>query len=116
MHNTPKLDSLAILVLHHLQSHKGKAQGISGAALAAVTGVGERAQRNAISLLRRWGHAVAGTPETGYYLAQTANELNECCGFLRSRALHSLAIEAQLKRLSLPELLGQISLELGSPA
>jgi hypothetical protein len=112
MHTSPKLDALAIIVLHHLQSRKGKHQGISAADLSVVTGLAERTQRSAISLLREAGHAVVGTPETGYYMAQTADELNECCAFLRARAMHSLVIEARLKKLSLPALLGQISIEL----
>lgn len=116
MHATTKLDAMAIIVLHHLQACKGKHMGISATALSAATGLPERTQRSAISLLREAGHAVVGTPETGYYMAQNPDELRECCAFLRSRAMHSLVIEARLKSLSLPELLGQISLELGSPA
>jgi predicted DNA-binding transcriptional regulator YafY len=108
----PKLDALAILVLHYLQAHQGRRQGISAAALSAATHIPERTLRSAISLLREAGHAVVGTPETGYYMAANAQELRECCAFLRSRALHSLVIEARLMRLSLPQLLGQISLEM----
>ncbi len=115
MHTSLKLDAIAIIVLHHLQSRKGKRQGISAAALSAATGLAERTQRSAISLLREAGHAVVGTPETGYYMATNADELNECCAFLRSRAMHSLTIEARLKRLSLPELLGQMRLEMHLP-
>lgn len=112
MTTTQPLDSLAIIVLHHLQSRTGKHSGISAAALSALTGLPQRTQRSAISLLREAGHAVVGTPETGYYMAANAQELRECCAFLRSRALHSLVIEARLMRLSLPQLLGQISLEM----
>jgi hypothetical protein len=115
MYSTPKLDAMAIIVLHHLQSCKGRTQGISAAALSSATGFAERTQRSAISLLREAGHAVVGTPETGYYMAQNAQELRECCAFLRSRAMHSLVIEARLMRLSLPQLLGQISLEMHVP-
>ncbi len=113
--HSPKLDGLAIIVLHHLQSRRGRHQGISAAALSAVTGLPERKQRSAISLLREAGHAVVGTPETGYYMAQNADELRECCAFLRSRAMHSLVMEARLLKLSLPQLLGQISLEMHIP-
>jgi hypothetical protein len=44
-------------------------------------------------------------------MAQTADELRECCAFLRRRAMHSLVIEARLMKLSLPELLWQLSLD-----
>jgi DNA-binding transcriptional ArsR family regulator len=113
--NATKLDALAILALHYLQAHKGRTRGISAAALSAATHIPQRTLRSAISLLREAGHAVVGTPETGYYMAQNAEELRECCAFLRSRAMHSLVIEARLMRLSLPQLLGQISLEMHVP-
>ena len=41
---------------------------------------------------------------------QTAEELESCCAFLRARAMHSLMIEARLRRLPLPDLLGQLKL------
>ncbi len=109
---TPKLDAIAIVAQHHLQSHKGRANGIHVQQLSAKTGMGERTLRSAISTLREAGVAVVGTPETGYFLAQNADELNECCAFLRSRAMHSLVIEARLKQLSMPELMGQIALDM----
>lgn len=110
-----KLDALAILVLHYLQSHQGRTRGISAAALSAVTHIPERTLRSAISLLREAGHAVVGTPDTGYYMAQTADELRECCAFLERRAMGTLVLIARLRRLSLPELLGQMQLDMHVP-
>lgn len=107
-----RLDAISIVASHHLQSHKGRANGIKAALLAVKTGMSERTLRSAISALREAGTAVVGTPDTGYYLAQNPEELNECCSFLRSRAMHSLQIEARLKRLSMPELMGQIALDM----
>jgi predicted DNA-binding transcriptional regulator YafY len=113
--STPKLDALAIIVLHHLQSRLGKRQGISAAALSAATGLSQRTQRSAISLLREAGHPVVGTPDTGYYIAQNADELREWHAFFRARTMHSLVLEARVLRKSLPELLGQLSLEMYVP-
>lgn len=107
-----RLDEIGIVAHHHLQSHKGRANGIKASLLSDKTGMGERTLRSAISALREAGIAVVGTPDTGYYLAQNAEELNECCAFLRSRAMHSLVIEARLKQLSMPELMGQIALDM----
>ena len=70
--------------------------------------MGERTLREVISAAREEGTAIVGTPETGYYIAVTAEELDECCRFLRSRAMHSLQIEARLRKVALPELLGQL--------
>lgn len=111
-----RLDAIGIVAHHHLQSHKGRTNGIKAALLASKTGLSERTLRSAISALREAGIAVVGTPDTGYYLAQNPEELNECCAFLRSRAMHSLVIEARLKRLSMPELMGQIALDMNLSA
>lgn len=107
-----RLDAIGIVAHHHLQGHKGRANGIKAALLASKTGLSERTLRSAISALREAGIAVVGTPDTGYYLAQNPEELNECCAFLRARAMHSLVIEARLKQLSMPELMGQIALDM----
>ena len=56
------------------------------------------------------GVAVCGTPETGYYIAATAAELDQTCAFLRSRAMRSLTLEARLRQIPLPDLLGQLHL------
>lgn len=88
--------------------HMGRRRGISATALAAKLAITERTLRHLISDAREEGVAIVGTPETGYYIARTAGELEECCRFLRARAMHSLAIEARLRRIALPELLGQL--------
>ena len=38
--------------------------------------------------------------------------MDETCRFLRGRALHSLQLEARLRKLPMQELVGQISLNL----
>lgn len=100
----------ALLVQVLALQHSGAANGISAARLAARVGVGERMLRTLVSLAREDGIAIAGTPSTGYYIAETAQELQLCCAFLRSRAMHSLRIEAQLRRQPLADLLGQLRL------
>lgn len=106
------LDVITSVAQFHLAKHRGRDHGISVAELSVVTGLSARTLREAISELRTRGHAIVGTPETGYYIAQTPDEVQECCRFLRARAMHSLTIEARLRRLALPELLGQLALEL----
>ncbi|PQA82761.1 hypothetical protein C5F52_14395 [Limnohabitans sp. TS-CS-82] len=107
----PKRDTLGSIVLFHLsRDHKGRTKGIKAGLLAVTTGIHERTLRTVISKLREEGVPVVGAPETGYYIAQTADELEECCAFLRSRAMHSLSIEARLRKVPLPALLGQLNL------
>lgn len=98
----------AQLVQRMATQHSGRANGVSASSLAAALGVSERTLRLLISAAREEGTAIVGTPETGYFIARNGAELEECCAFLRSRAMHSLMIEARLRRVALPELLGQL--------
>ena len=97
-------------VLQLLSSHIGKSKGISAAMLALEAKIDERQLRKCVSSLRDDGVAVCGTPASGYFIARTADELEECCEFLRSRALHSLSIEAKLRKITLPDLIGQLKI------
>ena len=102
--------TLATLVQRLSTAHAGKGNGIGAEQLAGCLGINERLLRVLVSQAREDGVAISATPETGYYIAQTADELEESCEFLRSRALHSLRMEAQLRRIPLPDLLGQLRL------
>lgn len=104
-------DQLLVLLIHVLTTkHKGRKHGVKASALAEKTNIGERTLRKLISDAREQGVAVVGTPETGYYVAETQEELNECCNFLRARAMHSLMLEARLRKVPLPALLVQLDL------
>lgn len=100
----------ALLVNSLAAQNMGKANGIKSELLAQRLGIDPRALRSLISEAREEGTAIVGTPESGYFIAQTASELDECCAFLRSRAMHSLRIESRLRRIPMPELLGQLHL------
>lgn len=95
-------------VLTVLAEHVGREAGIGAQALAITVGISLREVRHIVTALREEGIGVCGTPHTGYYMAQTADDIEETCQFLRGRALHSLHLEAQLRRIPLPDLLGQI--------
>lgn len=99
---------LAAFIERMATRHSGRAHGVQAIVLANELRVGERMLRKLVTRAREDGVAIVGTPETGYFVAQTAAELEECCVFLRSRAMHSLAIEARLRKMALPELLGQL--------
>jgi hypothetical protein len=110
-------------VVFVLAKHIGAKQGISAEQLvmeitesATPNPGGERKLREIIAELRRQGVRICGHPSTGYYLASTPEELNHTCSFLRRRALSSLHQEARLRGIALPELLGQLNLQLAMPA
>jgi len=97
-------------LLNVLTRHIGKGNGIGVKALATQLDTTERHVRTLTSELREDGHAVCGTPQDGYYIAATAEELQNTCEFLRSRAMHSLTLESKLRRIPLTDLLGQLHL------
>lgn len=105
---TPLKDMLAKLIALRI----GARNGITAERLARMLVVTPRALRTLITELRNDGMAICGTPETGYFIAETAEELQETCAFLRSRALRSLHLEARLKKIPLAQLLGQMQLDL----
>lgn len=104
-------------VLEVLSRHIGAGRGVHIPELVhEITGsirpdpVAERRVRQCISDLREEGVAVCGHPSTGYHIAESAEELERCCEFLRARALHSLVLESRLRKIPLPELLGQLKI------
>jgi biotin operon repressor len=101
---------LADLVRLLSTEHTGSARGVKAEQLALRLGLHERMLRTLISAAREDGIAICGRPDSGYFVAATAAELEDTCRFLRDRAMHSLRIEAQLRRLPLPDLLGQLHL------
>lgn len=105
MHRPTKTD-LDVL----LQAHIGRDRGITAEAIALHLGCVKRTVRKLVTELREDGRAVCGHPETGYFIAATAEELQETLHFLRTRALHSLVLEAKMRRMPLQDLLGQLHL------
>lgn len=103
-------------VLSALSKHIGAANGITARDLAReiagvfVDGGTERRLRHVIEALRRDGYHICGTPKDGYYMAADAAELDCTCEFLYTRAMTSLAQIAAMKRVSLPDLRGQLRL------
>lgn len=91
-----------------LSHHTGRHNGIAVETLARMLGVAPRQIRTHVSALRSDGVAVCGTPVSGYFIAATADELEETCNFLRHRAMHSLQLESRLRNIPMPDLLGQL--------
>lgn len=100
----------ARLVLHMSTHHMGAACGVRASDLAAALDIGGRHLRRAISAAREQGTAICGRPETGYFIAQTAEELQEAAAFLEHRAMTSLRLLSRMRGVSLPQLLGQLPL------
>ena len=97
-------------VISVLSLRVGASKGIDARTLADICNISEREVRKAVSELREDGAAICARPSTGYFVASNAAELEECCQFLRSRAMHSLHLESRLRRIPLADLLGQLHL------
>jgi predicted DNA-binding transcriptional regulator YafY len=96
-------------------AHRGKSNGIHAKHLADKLGLsgehGLRCLRKAIADLRELGIPIAGMPETGYFIAESATELDDfCIKFLETRAMHSLKLSSRLRKIPLPVLCGQLLL------
>ena len=103
-------------ILEILSQHRGAEHGctvtelVQSATQSIATPGLERRARSLIEQLRRDGHHVAAHPSRGYFMAQTAEELDATCSFLYARAMTTLAQVAAMKRVSLPDLRGQLRL------
>lgn len=99
-------------VLVALSRHQGAHNGIRAADLAQELGIDERRLRALISqLILDRGVAIVGQPTTGYFIAQTAEEVERSVEFHRDRALHELKKASVLSKVPLAELLGQLRLQ-----
>ena len=105
-------------VLQALSEHIGKEKGLKAKELVAditwegSTAGGERKLRQVIEELRLEGQHICGTPKDGYFIAKVDAELNETCEFLHSRAMKTLTQIAKMKKVSVPDLRGQLGLPL----
>ena len=77
-----------------------------------------RAIRTIITEMRKEGQPI-GSNGDGYYLIKTKSELDKYCSRLRKRAIRIFSQEAHIRKISLPELVGQVHLlisnEIGAP-
>ena len=111
--NAVELDKESLL--HALSRHIGHDKGISAGGLVTAicgdTSPGqERRLRHLVQELREQGHHVCAHPQHGYFIAANDEELVQTCEFLYHRALCSLGQISAMRRVSLPDLRGQLRL------
>ena len=74
-----------------------------------------RKLRKVITALRAEGTAIGSTADAdggGYYLATTDKDLSDYCRRLRSQGLAKLKLEADIRRMTLPQLMREVHLNL----
>lgn len=118
---------LAERALAVLQRHVGKANAITMTRLTAAVQGGDvvpsqryeesRIVRSIISQLRADGHPIAhhNGRGGGYFWAANEAELAETAAWFRARAMSAFRQEANLKRISLTELVEQLRLDIERP-
>lgn len=103
-------------LLQALRGHVGQAHGATAKQLVqeltrrSEYPAAERHLRNVVEQLRLEGYPVCAHPSHGYYLAASDADLALTCDYLHSRAMKSLQQIAAMRRVSLPDLLGQLRL------
>lgn len=98
-----------------IAARQGRAQAIGAADLARQSGLSNRDVRRVIkTLIEQYASPIASTPTppAGYYIPKTIEEVLATTESLKSRALSILTRMARLRRVALPEVLHQLSLEL----
>lgn len=94
------------------EANGGRAQDI----VRDITGRDDEALRRqfrqVVEQLRREGHPICSTTDAGYWWAASPEDLDRACRFLVDRAMTSLSQVAAMKRVALPDLYGQLGLEI----
>lgn len=110
--------------LVELQKHRGKQNAIPMAELyERVYGETPRDKisstrplRRVLTELRKMGFPVCSAmtgKETGYFLAETAEEIEAFCETMERRVMKTLYLLSRVRKLSLPEYLGQLKIKEG---
>ena len=100
-----------------MNRHRGKSKGASIKQLAyALTGEEstpsvERHIRKLVVEMRNRGIPVGSCPSQGYFLAESEQDLEDTIRNLEDRAKTTLRQLSALKKMALPELLGQMGLD-----
>ena len=108
------LDASEQRVMAALREARGRARAIGCEALAAAVGIPGREIQKVIHRLRiEHGAPIASTAArpAGYYLVETAAEIEQFVREQRRKAIGTLAAIAAVRRVALPELLGQLAIE-----
>lgn len=91
----PELPVTQDALYRHLK--RGQINGQSASSLAFLVGTEERAIRTLVDDLIGAGIPVCAHPKTGYYIAETAAEVEGVCQWLHGRAVHSLGKISKLR-------------------
>lgn len=116
-----KLNNLESQILRLLEAHRGKDFAISRERLVEKINedcplfpYNERKIRATIKhLTTQHGYPIGSCPK-GYFMAITADEIEEVCKYYDGYGLSSLFVSSRLRKIELKDYLGQLSLKFTS--
>ena len=128
-----ELNNLEAQILRFLEAHQGRDFSISrerlvekingalwstGPQLHGVTplGVSERKIRATIKHLTTQHGVAIGSGPKGYFIAETAEEIEEVCKYYDGYGLSSLFVSSRLRKIEMRDYLGQLSMRFAPPS
>lgn len=115
-----KIDALESQIIDTLKNHRGRGKALPRADLVdRVNGehplfpISDRTIRRTIKhLVTQHGYAIGSCPE-GYFMAETADEIEEVCKYFDSYGLSLLFVSSKLRKTGMRDYLGQLSMRFG---
>ncbi len=114
------LNNLETSILLILEDHKGKDEAIKRKDLVRqvcnLVGfeVGDRSIRLTMKhLITQHGIGIGSRSKGGYFLAVTAQEIDEIANYFDSYGLSNFFVSSRLKKIGMKDYLGQLSLKYG---
>lgn len=99
-------------LLSILNSHVGRANAVRASELAKTLRWSLLNVAREVWGFKMIGLAICGDLKSGYYIAESADDLLEICSDMRSRALHALRMEARLRGVPCVDVLSGIAADL----
>ena len=113
------LTNLEAQILRFLEAHQGRefsisrerlVEKINGEYLFTPLGVSERKIRATIKHLTTQHGVAIGSGPKGYFMAETAEEIEAVCKYYDGYGLSSLFVSSRLRKIEMREYLGQLSM------
>jgi len=115
-----QLNPVEAKIMGIIEGHRGKENAISRKDLVdrvnehwPLAPINERKIRERIKHMTTQHGFAIGSCRLGYFVVETAEELEEICKYYDSYGLSSLFVAAKLRKKHLAEYLGQLSIGIG---
>ena len=120
-----ELNNLEAQILRFLEAHQGRdfaisrkdlVEKINGEYIFTPFEVSERKIRATIKHLTTQHGVAIGSGPKGYFMAETAEEIEAVCKYYDGYGLSSLYVSSRLKKIEMRDYLGQLSMRFAPPS